>query len=170
MFIAYLVVWRITNSGSSYWRVASAAWICDSESVGEGRMLGLFSMVHHFGRSLASALVVLGIGWAGLVSKNCLDVSPELRAACEQEKINNQPESLANYLVMVLAFFAPAVELLVCILTVEFPIRPGSTLLADITAKKERELSSTQLEAQGLKEMSRMEMSPMIHSAASRTD
>merc|ERR1740121_1426296 len=73
LFIVYLVISRICNSGYSYWRIAACGWICDH--VGgerEGLLLGVFTTATNLGRAVTSAVAVLGLGWAGLVTSNCL--------------------------------------------------------------------------------------------------
>lgn len=137
VFVCYLGFWRICNSSYSFWRVVACAWVCDHEGRGEGMMLGLFTMVNNLGRALTGSVAMLGLGWAGLVTFNCLEEEEgPARLLCEHDKIHNQPDSLRTYLVVMLAWGAPAFEILICALTYEFPIRPGSQLLADICQKK----------------------------------
>lgn len=141
-FMGYLIFWRICNSGYSFWRVAACGWICDHEGCGEGMVLGLFTMVNSWGRALTNSLAVLGLAWAGLVATNCLELEGEALDMCEHEKIHSQPDSLGNYLQVMIAWVAPAIELLICTMTYEFPIRPGSQMLEDVCQKKAKDLTA----------------------------
>jgi len=143
LFLAYLVIWRLCNSSYSYWRISACGWICDREGGDrEGLLLGFFTMVNNLGRAVTSAVAVLGLGWAGLVTSNCLQHEGPERDACEHEKIHFQPESLRAYLEIMIAVVAPVVELVICGLTYEFPIRPGSKVLEDLCRKQAEALSS----------------------------
>lgn len=137
VFVAYLCVWRVCNSSYSYWRIAACGWICDVEGgEREGLLLGLFTMVQNVGRALTSAVGVLGLGWAGLITLNCLQLSGDDSAQCERQKMDVQPESLRVYLEVMVAWVAPLVELIIVVLTWEFPIRPGSQMLADLCKRQ----------------------------------
>eukprot|EP00928_Gymnodinium_smaydae_P032658 TRINITY_DN23590_c0_g1_i1.p1 TRINITY_DN23590_c0_g1~~TRINITY_DN23590_c0_g1_i1.p1 ORF type:complete len:601 (+),score=113.36 TRINITY_DN23590_c0_g1_i1:238-1803(+) len=133
VFICYLGFWRFCNSGYTYWRVAAAAWICDQDTGDrKGMLLGIFSMVTSLGRAVTGASVILGMSAAGLATTNCLaDEGIDLEQ-CEHDKIFGQPESLRTYLVVMLAFVSPVLSLAISALTLEFPIRPGSELLAKL--------------------------------------
>merc|ERR1712203_214198 len=102
----------------------------------EGMLLGLFTMGNNMGRATANAFAVLGLGWAGLVTTNCLEMLEVERELCEHDKIHIQPESLRLYLEFMVAAAAPGLELLICVLTYCFPIRPGSEMLAKVNEKQ----------------------------------
>jgi len=137
VFMVYLFIWRFCNAAFSYWKVAACAWVCDHDGGDrEGMILGVFTMVTNLGRAVTSAALVLGLGWAGLRTTICLEDEGVERDACERDKIHNQPESLTMYLQVMIGVMAPLIELVVCLLTWEFPIRPGSQMLADICKKQ----------------------------------
>lgn len=144
-FVAYLVIWRVCQSPYSYWRIAACGWACDYEDNGrEGLLLGSFSMVNNLGRALTNAFIVLGLGWVGLVTTSCLDLDGEaVQEACEYDKIHNQPQSLKTYLVMLVSVVAPSLSILISALTLEFPLRPGSRLLADLLARRHAAAATT---------------------------
>merc|ERR1719444_598634 len=94
LFSAYIFMWRCCNSSYSYWRLAACGWICDSEGGDRGGLLlDVFSMVNNLGRAVTSAVAVLGLGWAGLMTKNCLETEGLEHDLCEHDKIHMQPES-----------------------------------------------------------------------------
>merc|ERR1740121_3120486 len=156
LYVAYQVIWRFCNSAYGYWRIAACGWICDH--VGgerEGSLLGVFVMVTNLGRGLTGAFAILGLGWAGLVTSNCLAREGDEREACEHEKIHAQPESVRVYLQVMLAVAAPVVELVICGLTYEFPICPGSQVLVELCRKQAEALSSRQQEEQATVEQAK---------------
>jgi len=162
VFVAYLGFWRICNSGYSYWRVAACAWVCDHENLGEGMLLGLFTMVNNLGRALTSSFAVLGLGWAGLVTYNCLEAEGLAHTECRHAQLYDQPESLRRYLQVMLAVVAPLVELVIVALTYEFPIRPGSQLLEDVCRSKSRQLSGRLPQGQQAEEEEQRAASPKV--------
>lgn len=141
VFVAYLGFWRVCNASFSYWRIAACGWICDHHGQGEGMLLGMFSMVNNLGRALTNSLAVLGLSWAGLVTFNCLEKEGDALDMCEFDKLHSQPESLEVYLKAMIVWFAPIVEIIICVLTYEFPIRPGSKILEEVCRKKAMALS-----------------------------
>lgn len=145
VYIAYTGIWRACNCSFSYWRLAACGWVCDKEARGhEGCALGAFSMANGFGRALCTGGLMLGMGMAGFVATNCQGLSEAEEAACEAQKMD-QPDAVADYVVSTLAVFAPALSLLICLLTLLFPLRPGSAQLAALyeEQRKRQELDTS---------------------------
>lgn len=137
-FIVYTAVWRFCQSSTTFWRIAASAWVCDHDAGNnEGLLCGCFMMVTDFGRAFSVAVMTLGLDWAGYVATNCLQEEDEaLAEQCELDKIRLQPESLETYIIVMVTAVAPLMDVLIAALIIEFPIKPGSKLLADILERQ----------------------------------
>lgn len=148
-FVLFLGLWRLCVSNYCFWQVAACGWICDQEGRGEGTLLGLFGMTNNFGKAFAGSLAIWGLGWAGLVTRSCMQETEELRMSCEESLLHTQPESLSTYLQVMICWATPVVELIMCALLWEFPIRPGSARHEE-TESTRRDAVSRALRAQHL--------------------
>eukprot|EP00930_Biecheleria_cincta_P077310 TRINITY_DN64583_c0_g1_i1.p1 TRINITY_DN64583_c0_g1~~TRINITY_DN64583_c0_g1_i1.p1 ORF type:complete len:674 (-),score=115.42 TRINITY_DN64583_c0_g1_i1:28-2025(-) len=150
--VPILFVWsiisRIFLCSFSFWRISAQCWLVDEDCLGssseqreqtefrEGMIFGALSMSSVLAGAICLSATFLGLGLAGLETRNCEQVCTDFPSmnqtfsrktgcidACFREVIDGQPESLRLYIRAVMGFFAPCCELLVAYHAHSFPIR-----------------------------------------------
>jgi hypothetical protein len=86
-------------------------------------------MFQNFSGSFFSSAVFIGLGVAGLVSKNCnsecqgLDTEAECVSLCFTGVIDSQPDSVRIFIRILMGFWAPFCELMVAYCAWRYPIK-----------------------------------------------
>jgi len=96
-------------------------------------MFGALNMVQNFSGALLSSTVFIGLGLAGLATKNCDAECEDSRSgtscvdSCFADVIYSQPDSLRLFIRVVIGYWAPFCELMIAFHSWYFPIK-GSRL------------------------------------------
>lgn len=154
LIIVWSVMARICLSCFSFWRVSAQCYLVDEDCYGtrgcssynetfrkmrEGMIFSALSMCQSFAGALTFSLAFLGLGLAGLQTRNCESVCQALaedilrrggsfdHSSCEEscfyDVIRSQPDSLRMYVRVVIGFWAPICELFIAYHTFSFPIK-----------------------------------------------
>jgi hypothetical protein len=130
---------RIGICGFSFWRISAQCWLIDEDCHfgpepgrrREGIMFGALNMIQNFSGAFLSSAVFIGLGIAGLQTKNCnafCEPTSEGSTAscvdtCFTDVINSQPDSLISFVRTIIGFWAPFCELMVAFHAWYFPIK-----------------------------------------------
>jgi len=146
--IALTFVWAVTSRlglcGFSFWRISAQCWLVDEDCQfgpepgrrREGIIFGALSMIQNFSGAFLSSAVFIGLGIAGLKTRNCtavcegIEINPsgdDCVETCFANVILSQPDSLRLFVRVVIGFWAPFCELMVAYHSWRFPIK-GSRL------------------------------------------
>jgi len=161
LFVVWTVLSRICLSCFSFWRVSAQCWLVDEDCYGseigadgkaavrgsgsegrnmrEGVVFSALAMCQNFSAAIFFSATFLGLGFAGLETKNCESLCQtsassafDLSASsCEEDcfrsVVDGQPDALRFYIRAVIGFWAPFCELNIAYHTFSFPIK-GSRL------------------------------------------
>lgn len=160
LFLAWTVISRICHSPFAFWRISAQCWLVDEDCYGTGSdgsagnhavkmreamIFSALSMCQSLAVAVFFSLTFLGLGLAGLQTRNCASLcqsGSQLQLVnscvedCFRDVIDSQPEALRIYIQAVIGFWAPACELLSAFHTFCFPIK-GQRLRELYSAVKE---------------------------------
>lgn len=149
LFVAWSALYGIFTSSFSFWRVAAEDWVTDEDCylgavAGRRRqatLFGAYGMAAAAGYALFSNSLFLGLGLAGLETRNCEqeceqglfiatdassgsgDDAPDCVSACLDHMVREQPDAVRQYIQVVLGVVAPCLELLVALHAYLMPIK-----------------------------------------------
>jgi hypothetical protein len=94
----------------------------------EGIIFGATNMIQNFSGAFLSSVVFIGLGIAGLKTKNCTAecegvADNDCADTCFTDVIMTQPESLRLFIRIVIGFWAPFCELMIAYHSWRFPIK-----------------------------------------------